>query len=319
MSPYTLILLVLFAAPDVELCPNGGFEEGDKSPAHWDRPDGLTTFWEKDEKRGGKCIRIDSRVSNEDYHRRLDEMKLPEPPPARTTKDPSKTGYGAVGGNDGVPYWSDFIEVKPGVRYRLSVDCRSQGGKPKVFLKGYAEIPAEIEEDGKAKKTLLRRMVSKISLDAEGGLEWKRTSVEFCPSRERKDVRWVRIMLYAYWPAQTYWFDEVSLVEVGPDADAPRRWAKNEARAEHDATRETEARRGEARAVLAHLRKAIDRFKSDTLGLPASLDALAKASYVAEVGEDPWGHAYVYERTEKGYALRSLGPDGKEGGGDDVE
>src|SRR3954451_8793591 len=45
------------------LIPNGDFEEGDETPAHWQTVDGLTTFYVKDpDPKRGKCIKFDTDV-----------------------------------------------------------------------------------------------------------------------------------------------------------------------------------------------------------------------------------------------------------------
>src|SRR5947209_20376621 len=45
------------------LVPNGDFEEGDETPAHWQTVDGLTTFYVKDpDPKRGKCIKFDTDV-----------------------------------------------------------------------------------------------------------------------------------------------------------------------------------------------------------------------------------------------------------------
>ncbi|HZU95106.1 MAG TPA: type II secretion system protein GspG [Planctomycetota bacterium] len=311
----------------VNLVANPGFEEGTQHPDHWDRCDGLTSFWEKDPVRGGKCIRLNSRVANDEFHARLEEMKQENPPPPKEPRPLKDPAYDSVGGNDGVSYWSDWIEVKPGARYRLSVDVRSEGGTPKVFVKGYAEMPFDVEEDGKAKHVLMRKVAYKVFLDAPGGREWRTSTLDFCPTRDRDDVKWIRVMLYAYWPPQNYWFDNISVVESGTDAEAPARWAAKKKEAADTEARDLEAKRTEARLTLERVRKALDRYARDLGAPPPSLKALHEdpgderwaGPYLLELGDDPWGHPYHYERTEKGYSVRSYGPDGEPGGGDDVE
>jgi hypothetical protein len=308
---------------------NPGFEEGDKAPTHWDRPDGLTSFWEPDPKRGGKCIRLCSSVHNDDFHRRLEEMKLADPPPPKPSRPFKPPGYDTVGGNDGVSYWSDWIDCKPGMRYAFSADVRSEGGTPKIFVKGYSEIPCEIDDNGKAKKVLLRRVTYKIYLDCAPGKggDWKTSTIAFCPTHEREDVKWLRVMLFAYWPPQHYWFDNVRLVESGPDAEAPKRWAARKAQAAAEAEAARERPRREAKAVLDHIRQAIARYQKDLGARPASLADLRQdpgdpkwlGPYLLELGLDPWGNSYRYAPTKDGFTLKSLGPDGEEGGGDDVE
>lgn len=324
----SLSLLCAHAAhAQTNLVKNGGFEEGTKDPAHWDRCDGLTTFWEKDPERKGKCLRVETRVSNEEYHARLEEMKEKDPPPAKPPREIKGPGYDTVGGNDGVPYWSDWIDVKPAAIYRLSVDARSGGGRPKVFVKGYAELPFEVDEGGKAVKRLIRKVVFKVSVDADGGPTWQTSTLDFCPTRERDDVKWMRVMLFPYWPAETYWFDNVSIVETGKDKDAPARWAARREKASREVADELEAKRREARLVVEAVRKLIERYRRDVGSYPPSLKALLESPgeeswagpYGLELGTDPWGNPYRYERTEKGFRLSSFGPDGEKGGGDDVE
>ncbi len=41
--------------------------------------------------------------------------------------------------------------------------------------------------------------------------------------------------------------------------------------------------------------------------------------YLMDLDNDPWGNPYHYEQTKDKYVLKSFGPDGAEGGGDDVE
>jgi type II secretion system protein G len=313
---------------EVNLLKNGGFEEGDRDPKFWDRLDGLTMFWEKDELRSGKCLRLYTRIDNNEYEKRQDEMKLDNPPPPKKPREIKGIGYDTVGGNDGVSYYSDFIDVKPGMIYTLSADVRSEGGTPKIFVKGYTEMPQEIDDNGKAKKIMLKRNTYKFSPDFEAGTKaWKTTSLKFCPTHDRDDVKQMRVMIYAYWPPQNYYFDNLKIVESGLDAEAPKRWAVRKASAQANASREGELKIKEAKAGLKYLRSAIDRYKADLNEFPDSLQALLKSPgkdawagpYVMDLGEDPWGNAYKYAKKADAYTVKSFGPDGAEGGGDDVE
>ena len=320
-------LLVLLFLQDGNLVQNPGFEEGQKDPAHWDRCDGLTTFWEKDPLRPGKCIRVFSRVHIDDYHRRLEEMKVENPPPPAKPREIKGKGYDTVGGLDGVGYWSDWIDVKAGMRYTLHADVRSEGGKPKIFVKGYSEIPAEIGDPGKPRKTLLKRVTFKVYLDCAGGSKWKSSTLSFCPTHDREDVKWMRVMLYGYWPAQNYWFDNIKIAEAGTDPEAPKRWAALKEKVQQEKTQAQEATTREVKYVLAYVRKGVERYKSDLGSYPPTLEALLVdpgdpkwcGPYVLQLAEDPWGNPYRYRRTESGFTLQSYGPDGAEGGDDDME
>jgi len=73
----------------------------------------------------------------------------------------------------------------------------------------------------------------------------------------------------------------------------------------------------------------IGRYPSNIEGLnalvekPSGLDKW-KEPYLmrSHIPKDPWGHDYVYKQpgqhNEYGYDLYSMGPDGQEGGGDDI-
>ena len=335
MEPLGIIFVIIIAttlqSAEVNLVKNPGFEEGDKYPAHWDRPDGLTMFWEKDEQRpdGGKCIRLYTNIDNEEFLKRYDEMKLENPPPPKKPRICKPPGYDTVGGNDGVPYYSEYIEIKPGMKYTLSADCRSEhGGAPKIFIKGYTEQMTEIaDEKGKAITVPLRRITYKGDFDFPAPKQWKTTSVTFSPTGTRDDVKWIRVKIWAYWTPQNYWFDNIKVVESGLDPEAPKRWAAHKQRDEQDASKEGNEKTAEAKAVLKYLRSAIDRYKADMGTYPEKLDALLKnpgnnawaGPYVMDLSDDPWGNPIHYEATKEKYTLKSFGADGKEGGGDDVE
>ena len=89
--------------------------------------------------------------------------------------------------------------------------------------------------------------------------------------------------------------------------------------------------RKSARESLAILNVALDMFKEDCGRYPTKeegLEALAAkpeiegwhGPYIRKLKKDPWNHPYVYWVAKDGSSmrLRSNGPDGKEGGGDDI-
>lgn len=90
-----------------------------------------------------------------------------------------------------------------------------------------------------------------------------------------------------------------------------------------------------AQTDIASLEMAIDLFEVDCsrfptteeglqalIQQPADLDAW-KGSYLKRsMPKDPWGNPYVYRRPgqhNNSYDLYSFGPDGQEGGGDDID
>ncbi|MEI6234027.1 MAG: type II secretion system protein GspG [Planctomycetota bacterium] len=323
--------MFLLHAAEINLVKNPGFEDGDKYPAHWDRPDGLTMFWEKDPQRpdGGKCIRLYTNIDNNEFLKRYDEMKLENPPPPKTPRVCKPPGYETVGGNDGVPFYSEYIDIKPGMKYTLSADCRSDtGSTPKIFIKGYTEQMTEIADDkGKPITVPLRRITYKGDFDFQAPKQWKTTSVTFSPTGTRDDVKWIRVKIWAYWTPQNYWFDNIKVVEAGLDPEAPKRWAKKKKAVQDDKDKEKNDVIREARSGLAYIKKGVDQFKEDTGALPKTLQDLLKdpgvpkwtGPYVVDLGEDPWGKPWKYATEGKEYTLKSLGADGLDNTGDEVE
>ena len=101
--------------------------------------------------------------------------------------------------------------------------------------------------------------------------------------------------------------------------------------------RSEQARDAAARTDISNLGTALDAFEVDTGKYPTTdegLNALYQAPsnvqgqwrgpYIQrQINSDPWGHPYVYRcpgsHNTNTYDLFSMGPDGKEGGGDDVD
>jgi general secretion pathway protein G len=100
--------------------------------------------------------------------------------------------------------------------------------------------------------------------------------------------------------------------------------------------RSEQARTTAATTDISNLGTALDAFEIDTGRYPTSdegLRALIEAPANAKdwkgpylkraVANDPWGNLYVYrapgQNNASGYDLYSFGPDGQEGGGDDID
>ena len=96
------------------------------------------------------------------------------------------------------------------------------------------------------------------------------------------------------------------------------------------------ARKAAAKTDIANLETALDsfeveagRFPTTEEGLGALIQAPANVKawggpYIKRgIPNDPWGHPYAYrfpgQYNANGYDLFSFGPDGNEGGGDDVD
>ena len=98
--------------------------------------------------------------------------------------------------------------------------------------------------------------------------------------------------------------------------------------------RTEQARLSAAKTDISSLKVALSAFETDTGRFPTSEEGLQalvdrpgdlqgwKHSYIEKVPLDPWGHAYIYRLPGSGakdFDLLSCGPDGHEGGNDDVD
>ena len=94
--------------------------------------------------------------------------------------------------------------------------------------------------------------------------------------------------------------------------------------------RPDQARITAAKSDLRNLSNALDIYRMDNFVYPSTeqgLEALVSppsgfpepknytpGGYVKNLPTDPWGSPYVYEKTQEGFSLFSLGADGTEGG-----
>ncbi|HEX8340155.1 MAG TPA: type II secretion system major pseudopilin GspG [Tepidisphaeraceae bacterium] len=98
--------------------------------------------------------------------------------------------------------------------------------------------------------------------------------------------------------------------------------------------RSQQARETAAKTDISGVSTALDAFEIDHGRFPTNdekLDALVtappnlpnwKAPYLPRVPKDPWNNPYVYkypgQKNPSGYDLYSVGPDGRDGGDDDI-
>lgn len=100
--------------------------------------------------------------------------------------------------------------------------------------------------------------------------------------------------------------------------------------------RSKEARITAALAEISNLEAAIDAFELDTGRYPTTSEGLGAlvqqpgntvnwhGPYIKRgIPKDPWGNPYVYKQpgqyNQYGYDLYSFGPDGQQGGGDNID
>ena len=226
------------------LVPNGDFEQGDKTPTGWQTVDGLSSFWVNDDDPAhGKVIAFDTDVLQSqayDWWVKIAGGASPADAPKKLpTQEPK---YDTLAGLDGVWFWSDFIPVEKGKSYWLSLDAK--GPPMLVWLVGYPEKAstafgadsAAFQEVLKSKRTgvppvtnrkrevFVHNYVWKGQLAAGGSDQWKtysRRKKPFRPTANTPNVRYVRVMIYGFWPPASYRVDNVRLVEHA-DEDEPK-------------------------------------------------------------------------------------------------
>ncbi len=83
-----------------------------------------------------------------------------------------------------------------------------------------------------------------------------------------------------------------------------------------------------AKTSIANLETAINLYEVDNGHFPSGLQALItktseqnwKGPYLAkgEIPKDPWGNEFIYTLKDNGFELKSYGPNGTDGGEDDI-
>jgi len=199
-----------------ELVPNGGFEQGAKTPTGWDRVDGLTTFWTAGGV-SGKCLKINTDVYHDEWvawrKKHADGADADDAPKPTPTSGPK---YDTVAGIYGVKYDSRPIPVTPGKAYKISIRYKGRSTDfffPKLFIRGWAQVAGE-------KRVVYDAYLALRCIEGPG--EWKR-GVRICeiPTDTQAPVEYVVLKIYAYWPPGTYYFDNVSMKQVAPGTKVP--------------------------------------------------------------------------------------------------
>jgi hypothetical protein len=223
------------------LVPNGDFELGTHSPLGWQQIDGLTTFWVDDpDKKRGKVLKVDTDVLQSqayDWWVKIAKgAKAKDAPKKKPTVEPK---YDTLAGNDGVWVWSDFIPVKKGQAYWLTIDVK---GTPDVmaWLVGYEKKESTaFGADANAFQEYLKEKTTGKPLDRKRNFEgfinkykwkgqlnaryaknlengwrrWTRDKQPFRPTKPYPKVSFVRVLILPYWPPGECWLDNVRLTE----------------------------------------------------------------------------------------------------------
>ncbi|MCH8147882.1 MAG: PKD domain-containing protein, partial [Planctomycetes bacterium] len=211
------------------------FEEGQKRPVHWQAIDGLSTFWVTDkDPQHRKVLKFDSDVLQSQAYAwwvKIADGVSPEKAPAKTPTTPPK--YDTLAGLDGVWFWSDPIPVEKGKEYWLTLDAKGSGML--VWLVGYpnkpdtsfaadagavkqhfAKVKGTAPPNKRNRKAFIHKYVWKGQLRVGASKKWNtfsRRKKPFRPTKYTPNVRFVRVLLYPFWPPGEYYVDNVKLVE----------------------------------------------------------------------------------------------------------
>ena len=195
--------VTVFAYCEVNLIPNGNFENGRLMPDHWGSNakknstvqvyesakgrviEGKNLLWNKTESPTGRCI----------------EFRLNEPAKQWTS----------IAATSGMEYESEYIPCAYNQKYKISLDIKSVGinGKkngPKVivFVKAYRY------DKKKMKSFEVYRAPMHCYLENPG--DWSTCSRTF--KIKVSTVQKMKVVVYAYWPKGVVCFDNVSLIEI---------------------------------------------------------------------------------------------------------
>lgn len=217
------------------LLPNGDFEAGDESPLAWQKIDGLSSFWVDDaDPKHGKVMKFDTDVTQAQayawWSKIVEGAPAKDAPVRQPTVEPK---YDTLAGLDGVWFYSDYVPVEAGKKYWLTVDVKGPGIL--VWLVGYPEKPDTTfgadqgalqqylaEAKGRAqpqkrgRPAFIHKYVWKGQMSAGGADQWKtysRRAKPFEPTKNTPSVRYVRVLVYPFWPPATYYVDNVRLTE----------------------------------------------------------------------------------------------------------
>jgi hypothetical protein len=115
----------------------------------------------------------------------------------------------------GLDFYSDWIPIEAGATYRFACRYKTLGPTPKIFLKGYHAFPAQHGYAAQRRETYRRQVHPK-----GGKGTWHTVTADFIPSATRPEhtPTFLKVDLYAYWPAGVIYWDDVVLKKV---RDAP--------------------------------------------------------------------------------------------------
>ena len=197
----TMLLSAVLTASAESLVINGDFEKANAAdsdrPAGWDRVDGLGVQWvQSTGDSHGRAIRMDTHLSEEVMQAQWVKTGL-----TNIWNIPAP-GKNAIAETYGLSLYSAPMPVQPGMAYRITFDFKGRGGA-KVWVRGYGVFQGE------------RRRRWETYVDCMGkGDGWTTQSQIFHPTKFRKDVTEIKVMLFAFYPPGVYWFDNIRIEPV---------------------------------------------------------------------------------------------------------
>ena len=217
MKPVHFLLIVFIvstrlAAQAQSVLPNGDFEQPDPAhlgkAAHWDLTDGLGVQWADapvlpGAPAHGKAIRMDTSVPEtalvDSYTKAgLTQWVFPHPQ------------GNAIAETYGLSLYSEAIPLVPGKTYRVTFDyLADKGTAGKLWFRAYADVNGE------------KKRVYEGTIDCSGGPTWKQFTGVFHPTRHTANATEFKIMLYAFYPAGTAWFDNIKVETLDDPAPSP--------------------------------------------------------------------------------------------------
>ncbi len=223
----------------------------------WDAPDNAATFIKPDPrgKGKGKALKITTNLERAPWIAYRRRLRFGQADPSNPPKIGRDSSYASVAGMEGVHYRSEWIDATGGQRYWLIADMKGKTAGiffPKIFVKGYldysdhaealpevslvqrkmtarqfANLPPErqkalVAEDVRAHPERYRRECFRWYLACRNEEDvWKHYAAPLPPRGGLpKNVQWLRIEIYAYWPPGDFWFDDVLLYK-DPRQEAP--------------------------------------------------------------------------------------------------
>ena len=185
-----------FAYCEVNLIPNGDFENGRLMPDCWGSnakkdptvqvyesakgrvKEGKNLLWNKTESPTGRCV----------------EFRLNEPAKQWTS----------IAATSGMEYESEYIPCTYNQEYKISIDIKKNDPKVIVFVKAYRY--------DKKKMKSFEVYRAPMHCYPENPGDWSTCSRTF--KIKVSTAQKMKVVVYAYWPKGVVYFDNVRLIEI---------------------------------------------------------------------------------------------------------